>query len=164
MNTHTTGFKPDQGICEHSSQSYWDEYVIFCVGNDLIKDQAFMQWALANHVSYQIMLGRYNGVTERSYMINMADVYRCWHWFEYEESILVLGRPEAFRYGMRPAKLVYLKSGSWGTEEDLGFWHCVTQAEAFAAEAYSLDLKTGRFWVARPKDHRTHPRNRGMAA
>lgn len=134
------------GVWGHSSPSHWDTYVVFCVGNDLVKEAAFRQWAHASNIGFKSLVGCYKGQTENSFIVNHKHFREVLPWIKREESVLILGANENMGGGksMRPAKLVFLEDN---TEQDLGYFREVGREYALAQDAWTYDPQTCKYWV-----------------
>lgn len=139
------------GVCTHSSAEAFNAYVIFCVGNDIAREAAFKAWAADNGIHVKSLIGSYNGVSERSFMVNYQDAVRCWDWYSNEETVLGLAPlwdPVHNRMlGSRPASLIYISDYSVANKK-IGFFTEQSKEYALAQPSYTFDPSTGKYWVA----------------
>lgn len=136
---------PASGVWGSSSQSAFDSFVIFCVGNDLYREAAFRGWALSNGVRFKSLKGSYKGTVENSFIVNAKDVERCIEWFAGEESVLVIG-PRwrgGKMHGDREATLVF----NGGSLSDLGHFGYTAKEHAMTLEAWTYDPAEDVFYT-----------------
>ena len=134
------------GVCTHSSDWFWDRYVVFCVGQSKVRQQAFKAWAYSNGIKFKELVGAYKGVTEASFITNEKNLDAIMPWIVQEESILVLDVPKNLGGGrhVRPAKLIY----GDGREVSLPDWRQVHRDYAMDQEAWTYDPQQQAYFVA----------------
>lgn len=140
------------GVCGHSMPTRWDDWVIFCVGNDPYRDAAFTTWANGLGHRFKSLIGSYKGKTERSYIMRLADFEKSGavQWTKAEESILVL-RPRRKADGSLllrhdapiDAILVYQD----GREESIGVWANVPEYHAKKCDGWTYDPMFGEWYT-----------------
>ena len=119
------------GIWARSSSS---RYCIFCVGQDLIKINAFMSFAVHSEIGIKPLVGMYKGTQERSFIANFGFIKEIKPWLQAEESILILG---ACNNKNEPkARLVYLETG---VEINIGRLRQTTSDIALAGDSWTYD-------------------------
>lgn len=123
-------------------QSRSDCYFIFCVGQSLIKINAFVAWAVHHDVRVKPLIGKYKGVSERSFIANTAELARIRPWIEAEESILLIGTCN--RHGEPRATLKYLATGK---RVPLGYMRNVPRKEALKHDSWTFCPVTKCYFV-----------------
>lgn len=126
------------------ARSRADSYFIFCVGQDIVKRQAFIAWARNQDIGFKPLLGMYRGQAEHSFIANMKDYDRIIPWCDGEETVLHLSQPDA-RDNYR-ATLHYLATDM---RVDLGRLYNVGKQEALASENWTNDPFFGAYFVCR---------------
>jgi hypothetical protein len=123
-------------------QSRSDHYFIFCVGQSLIKINAFMAWAVHNDVLIKPLFGKYKGQTERSFIARMDKIDRIQPWLMAEESILLIG--SCNRNGQPRATLKYLATGK---RVGLGYMRNVSRETALKQDSWTYCPVTKCYFV-----------------
>ncbi len=118
------------GIWPHSSANH---YFIFCVGQSLVKVNAFMSWAVNHDVRVKPLYGKYRGQQERSFIANLDDLAIIRPWLVKEESILLVGQSD--KHGHPKATLEYLATG---VQEELGRLVQVPRDVAIAQDSWTF--------------------------
>jgi hypothetical protein len=129
------------GTWRHSRS---DEYFIYCVGQDLITINAFMTWALHNHIGIKPLVGMYQGRSERSFISNWKHLPDIRPWLKKEESILKLHRHDA--RDIPQATLMYLDCDR---QHELGCLVTVSHDEALACDSWTYDPLGERYFITR---------------
>lgn len=133
--------RKSSGVWARSSS---DCYFIFCVGQSIIKQKAFMSFAYHGNIGIKPLIGSYKGQTEQSFIANLDDYDRIAPWLEAEESILLLG---ACNSDNQPeATLKFLATGQL---ECLGYLTLVPRDVAFAEECWTLDPFTKSYYICK---------------
>lgn len=138
------------GLWGYSTPAAFENYMIFCVGNDKVREAQFRSWATSNGIGFKSLHGCYKGQQEASFIINMRDSARCFAWYSKEESVLLLGPSyrEGSSHGNREAHLYYLSTGHL---EDLGLYQWVPRDEGLREDAWTYDPTQDEYFVCRPK-------------
>ena len=118
------------GVAPHSESR---AYFIFCVGQDPVCIAAFISWAFNAGITFKPLIGKYNGVSERSFIANMCNYNEIYPFLKNEEAILVLNRYDA--RDIPRAKLVYRN----GAEEELGKLLVVDKDTAMTYDSWTYD-------------------------
>lgn len=126
------------GICAHSLGG---KYVVFCVGQDAQRIDAFKTWATAARLSIKQLSGCYKGQREISFIASEDTFQRLKHWVQEEESVLVLNRPN--RLGHRPATLVY-----GAREQSVGYLRAASRSEALLRDSWTYDPLSQSYFIA----------------
>jgi hypothetical protein len=157
MNAHVS-IEGSSGIQGWSTEGYFDEYIIFCVGNDIARESAFRSWATANGVGFKNLIGKYEGLTERSFIVNCKNDLICREWYKDERTILHLSsmyrkNMEGMmqRFGCREATLQDARTRV--VLENLGWFRTVTPEYAMKQDAWTLDLTTKAYWITQKVHH-----------
>lgn len=129
------------GIWPHSSANH---YFIFCVGQSLVKVNAFMSWAANNDIGVKPLFGKYKGQSERSFIANWDSYGDIKPWLKAEESILILGASNT--KGQPIARLHYLSTGE---EVPMGRMVQVTRDEAMAQDSWTICPLTKCYYICR---------------
>jgi hypothetical protein len=140
------------GVCGHSTPARWNDWAIFCVGNDPYREAGFTTWANGCGLKFKSLIGSYKGQQERSFLVSMADYERCIKnsgWIKQEESVLLL-RPRRKDDGTLlkcydapiDAYLVYEGDRS----EWIGLWQETHEANAKAGEGWTYDPQFGTWF------------------
>lgn len=124
-------YQNQSGVWGHSSRSGFNEYIIFCVGQDHRRITAFRSWAQHKGIPFKSLKGCYRGQKEDSFIINARDWDLVKPWTIKEESILRLGHCNA--RDQRPAQIEYAD----GRTEELGYMRSCRRAEAFARDGWT---------------------------
>lgn len=127
------------GIWPHSSAH---QYFIFCVGQSIVKSNAFMTFALHQDIGMKPLFGQYKGQPERSFIANLKDYDAIAPWLQAEESILLIGSSNT--KGQPKATLRYLATGE---EVPMGRLRQVTREEALAEDSWTLCPLTKCYYV-----------------
>lgn len=127
------------GIWPRSSRS---QYFLFCVGQDLIKVNAFVAWAVHHDIHVKPLVGQYNGQSERSFVANYNDFLTIRPWLNDEESMLILGACNGNNEPM--ATLHYLDTG---VEVDLGRLVIADRDAALGQRSWTYDPFTKNYFV-----------------
>jgi hypothetical protein len=139
----------DPGIWPTSSPSATASFIIFSVGNDILRQQQFMHWAASQGISFKPLIGCYKGQTERSFICNANWLGDLRDWLDGQESILHLG--PLFRdgrgHGDRVAELEYLADGR---REAIGAYGWAPRAEALRQDGWTYDPTLGEYFTCRP--------------
>ena len=150
MNTHSADIKPNtldtQGVASWSQPFIWQDFVIFCCGNDTYKEAAFTTWANGNGHWFKSLIGSYAGKTERSFMMTLEAFQEegiAEKFCKQEESILVLGVAKSSDMHL-PAKLVFLGSGN---EVPLGNFKEASAKKAKASIGWTYDPMTCKHYI-----------------
>ena len=135
------------GIWGHSSSSATDEYLIFCVGNDKVREAMFRSWATADNVGFKSLIGCYKGVTEAAFIVNLRQANKCHRWYENEATVLQLSGlfRDGVAYGRRHARLMDVAGGY--EIAALGAFRETPQAVALAQPSWTYDPATATYWT-----------------
>lgn len=126
------------GVCGYSTVAGQSRYVIFSVGNDLIRPMQFRTWAGYNLIGFKSLVGMYKGVSEQSFIINAKDQDACRRWFAGQDTILALSPANARNH--RQAHLVDITADGYSLDYvDLGLFKAVTKNKALKLEAWTFD-------------------------
>jgi hypothetical protein len=134
------------GVQGWSSAAPYASLVVFAVGG-ILRAAQFNAWALEHGLRFKPMVGKWQGITERSFIVFEADLARILPWVRDEERLMLLG--PAYRngtlYGHRRAWLVDPK----GMEEDeyLGLY---THAGLDTSGDWTYDPATDMYWHIEP--------------
>lgn len=135
MNEHVSS-----GIWAQSSPAAYEDYVIFCVGQEPTRIAAFKSWA-SGRFGFKSLVGCYKGQMEQSFIVNAKHLPEIEAWIVEEESILYLGSNPR---GARIATLKYLD----GREEPLGYFVALIGRDyALARESWTYDPTTDEYYV-----------------
>jgi len=135
MNQHVSS-----GVWGRSTPAAYEDYIIFCVGQNPVKIAAFKSWALGRF-GFKSLIGSYKGQTEHSFIVNAKHFPEIADWTNGEESILYL---EANPGGYRKATLKYLD----GREEPCGHFVPITNREyVLRQESWTYDPTSGEYYV-----------------
>lgn len=153
MTIHDPHFNPgvvtQGGIWASSSASASESYLVFCVGNDILRESTFKAWAAEQCIGIKPLFGSYKGQSERSFIANRRFANELAPWIEGQESVLYLS--PLFRFGRlwgrRRAALLYLADGR---HEDLGHLTTTTYEEAMRRDCWTFDPTDGSYWVTEP--------------
>ena len=119
-------------------------YFIFCVGQNLVRINAFRQSMRGEGVWIKPLYGSYNGQVEHSFIAQMRDYPRIAPWLDEEESILHI---HDFNSRDQPkATLKFLKEGS---SVYLGRFINVTKVDAMQSANWTLDFTYGNYYVCK---------------
>lgn len=127
------------GIWHRSSNK---KYFIYCVGQSLIKQKAFMSWAYSNDIGVKPLFGCYKGQSEQSFISNYDDFSAIKPWLEAEESILLLGACNS-----RNEPKATLKLLQTGEECNLGRLRPATREYALGRTSWTFDPFTQQYYV-----------------
>lgn len=119
-----------------------DEYFVFCVGTDPVKQGEFKRWAYAEDIGIKPLIGSYRGQLEHSFIANMNDFDRIKPWLNLQESVLLLG--SANHWNVREASMKYLATDS---TELIGRLKSVTPLEAVRNDSWTYDPYTNQFFI-----------------
>lgn len=133
--------KHASGIWARSSPIGQKEWVIFCVGQSLIRITAFYSYARDRGLNVKRLMGCYKGKQEQSFLIAREDFPQVEDWTRDEDSILVLGRADA--RNQCPATLVYAN----GRQEKLGLFRSVSRDIALSSESWTFDPMTQTYFA-----------------
>lgn len=130
-----------------ASSSVWvrstgNRYFIYCVGQSIIKQKAFMAFAYHADIGAKPLFGYYKGQPENSYISNMKHFDQIEPWLEAEESILLIG--ECNSDNQPKATLKYLKNGHL---EMLGHLRIVSKAVALTHDSWTYDPFSSNYYV-----------------
>jgi hypothetical protein len=125
----------------HSGSSGFDNFIIFCVGQDIRKVMAFRCWATSEKLSFKSLIGCYNGTMEYSFIVNAEDFHKVEPWTAGQDSVLHLGRCDA--RDRRPAKLVYQS----GREDEIGLMQSCRRETALSHQSWTYDPATGQYFI-----------------
>ncbi|MFS4438613.1 hypothetical protein ACMA5I_10395 [Paracoccaceae bacterium GXU_MW_L88] len=126
------------GVYARSSDS---EYFIYCVGQSIVKQKAFVAFALAHDIGAKPLQGCYKGVPEQSFISNMSDYPRIVSWLLEEESILHL---HSHNYSNEPkATLRYMS----GEAIELGRLRAVSRKTALQHQSWTYDYLYEQYFV-----------------
>ena len=131
------------GVCAHSDDSSKADFIVFCVGNDYIVENAFKAWATHNNIGYKCLIGSYKGLKENAFIVNAKHINDVRQWFEDEESILLLG---PLIKGKRKATLVYMDGIT--SKVELGDFNYTSKDYALKQDAWTFDPSTNSYYVA----------------
>lgn len=137
------------GVWPTSSPVAFDEYAVFCVGNNKVREAAFKAWAVAHGIGFKELVGAYKGVTETSFIVNVKSLPRIMRdvRLDGEESILLLGPRyrEGRMHGDRLARL-------WFPAENrtvpIGHFREASKAYAMSRDGWTFDPSDETYWVA----------------
>lgn len=146
------GPSSNQGIQGWSTQCPFDSYVIFCVGQSILRQKQFMAWAEAQQIGFKALCGSYKGQSENSFIVNQKDFLRCGVWWKGEESALILSKlyRNGTLYGSRKATLYYIDRRPGGWHKEIGSFRNVSREYALKQDNWTLDPTTGEYYVAGP--------------
>jgi hypothetical protein len=131
-------------IHPHSSAN---TYFIYCVGQSLVKINAFKAAMTHSKITAKPLLGRYKGQDERSFISSMSNYDAIAPWLNAEESILHI---HSFDARDRPkATLRYLANGA---AEYLGRLVPVERSVALRADSYTYDITYKTYFICRSED------------
>lgn len=119
-----------------------EEYFIFCVGQSILKQKAFMSFAYHNTIGVKPLLGCYKGQAEQSFISNYKDFLTIEPWLEAEESILHLGGCNSSNEPK--ATLVFLQTG---IKTELGRLRAVSRDYALSCDSWTYDQFTHTYYV-----------------
>lgn len=149
--TDHSEYATGSGIWGSSAASSTEYYIIFCVGNDLVRAAQFRSWALENKIGFKSLKGCYEGVQEDSFIVNYKDLNAVSPWFKDEESILILGPlfENGRLFGARRATLVYVGNETRPASSlELGRFTAQPREYALKQKAWTYDPSTGVYYVA----------------
>lgn len=138
----------NQGICVHSSMTAYEEYIIFSVGNDIIKEHALMQFCAEKGIGCKPLFGMYNGQTERSFIVNSKFYTDCFPWFRNEDCVLFL-TPYVPGEGARKAYLHGIRSTV--PDKVIGYFKETTKEYALTLDAWTYDPTTNKYYICKEK-------------
>jgi predicted alpha/beta hydrolase len=154
MTMHVNTAMATSGVQGWSTPTPYDEFIIFCVGNDIARESAFRAWAAENKIGFKNLIGAYKGVTERSFIVNAKNGLSCWQWYAKEESILRLSsmyradpKTGLMRlYGTRLATLIFIHN-KLTPYLDFGHFIQVPRELALSKDAWTLDTTDNTYWI-----------------
>jgi hypothetical protein len=135
---HEAKERSQGGVWRHSTDA---RYFIFCVGQDPVRIAAFLTWAFHEKVNVKPLIGKYEGVTERSFIANYKHFPAIEPFLKNEESILMLDRYDA--RDQPRARLVYQN----GKEVQLGKLVAVTKEVALSCASWTYDPATNAYFI-----------------
>lgn len=118
-----------------------ESYVIFCVGLDESRVEAFRAWTARHAIPVLPLLGCYQTQTESSFAITVTMFHLVSRWTNGQESILWLGQARAD--SSRPAVLLFSDEHT----EDLGFFVQCDRDTAEGSAAWTHDPATGAYFI-----------------
>lgn len=119
-----------------------DKYVIFCVGQDHYRIQAFKTAMAEADVSIKPLVGMYKGKPERSFIANLKDLETIRPWLNDEESILTVGNSDS-----RDNPVCWIEYLKTGIQEPLGKMYHVGKTEALKRDSWTFDPIYGSYFV-----------------
>lgn len=134
MNQHVSS-----GVWGRSTPAAYEDYIIFCVGQNPVKIAAFKSWA-TGRFGFKSLIGCYKGQMEQSFIVNAKHFPEIAEWTNGEESILHLASNPR---GVRKATLKYLD----GREESLGYFTAVGRDRAMSGDSWTFDPTSGEYYV-----------------
>ncbi|WP_299073773.1 hypothetical protein [uncultured Paraglaciecola sp.] len=136
------------GVCEHSKEYRYKEFIIFSVSGSIQKNAEFWSWATAQGLSIKLLFGCYKGKPERSYIVPFAQFYLYSRWTALQESVLLLSGNERTHAGGRTASLHWINGPQYGRRPTiLGKLINTTAAFAKTRENWSYCPTTHEYWV-----------------
>lgn len=118
-----------------------EEFVVFCVGQDMSRIMAFRTWARHRDIGFKSLVGCYRGLMECSFIVKATDFPQVSVWTKEEESTLWVGQVDAS--GSRPAKLVYAD----GRTEDLGHLISCIRDTALQSDSWTYDPASDEYFI-----------------
>ena len=142
MNQHVS-----PGLWAHSTTAAYENFVIFCVGQDPYRIAAFRSWAADKGIGFKSLVGCYKGQIEQSFIVNEKNLPFVERWTRDEESILHLAS------NPRGPRIATLRHRD-GREEQLGHFVAVIGRDyALKKESWTYDPRTARIlclYLAQP--------------
>ena len=141
----------DQGITEHSTD---ERYVIVAIDRQTkLGKQVFEAWLKSENIGFKPLFGKYNGVIEYSYIINVRN------WIKVRDSGFVSNQSAVLylwshaygyaAYGI-DARKATLYNAATGFGADLGPFVAINANELQDYPDWSFDLSTDTYYVVKP--------------
>lgn len=109
-------------------------YFVFCVGQSIHKQKAFIAFAYTSGIGIKPLFGSYKGQAEQSFIADMKDYDQIEPWLEAEESILLIGSCNS--ENQPTATLRYLATGE---DVPIGRMVPVRREEALSQDSWTYD-------------------------
>lgn len=137
------------GICSHSSPEFWDEFVIFAVGDDDAVLSNFKEFCKDHNIGFKQMQGAWRGNVETSFIVNKRNLscIKEHGWLSEQESILHLSGMQ--RLGARHAfcRVATLEWIDTGQIDLLGWFMQCNRDEALGKQGYTYDPADDSYWI-----------------
>jgi len=141
----------DQGIVAHSTD---ERYVIVAIDRQTkLGKQVFEEWLKSENINFKPLLGKYSGVIEYSYIINVRN------WIKVRDSGFVSNQSAVLYlwshaygyadYGIDARKATLYNTAS-GFGADLGPFVAINTSELDAFDDWSFDISTDTYYVVKP--------------
>lgn len=155
MNALSGNFAVASGVWPGSTSALTSSFVIFSVGDDILRQAQFNAWAVANGLAFKRLIGSYKGQAEHSFICPAENLPMLSDWLTGQESVLHLGPlyRDGIAHGDREARLGFLREDGTAVSppatQRLGLYGWAPRDEALRQEAWTYDPTLDEYFICR---------------
>lgn len=140
------------GVCTRSTDSFFDQFVIFAVDQHPVTLGSFKAWCDDHSIGFKELRGCYKGEQEISFIVNAKHLpfIETTGWLEGQESILHLSGMKRTGAAHSFARRAILKYLDGRPDDELGWFNRAYGDVPSKHENWTLDTTDGTYWIVYP--------------